>query len=727
MKITWKKALGAVLVLAMVISCLIGFAAAAQAAGSEVTVTDKYGYAFLATEENGQNMQALYYDMYLASETFAQGQVDLGDSMTIASFDLTEYGLSADEAVSVWKLFVLENPVYYWLSNTVSFSDTELQLNVHSDYADYSVRSGYDQQIADMISAFHAGITADMGEMEIALAAHDFIIDRIDYAYESDGTTPKTDSWAHSIVGAAASKGGVCECYAKTFMVLCLNNDVNCIMVTGSGNGEAHAWNLVEVDGSWYGVDVTWDDPTGGELTYGCFGMSEETLNAGHTADSSQSFGIDYLYDLPQVSASALQPVELYQDGVLVGTCKNIDDALSQMTDSTSTYTVELNMTGVTYEVNTAQWPTVQNIILKGIVSHYDNDYFTTTSLLLQSDVTLNSNLELHDISVRFAQDAIKMDLQHYALSTHGYYCSIGSWDHISGIFGLKAEQTPSAIRVYTTYSTEVYSEVDVHTVACEPGCEILMRRAATMEEASGTLRLDGFDPSDYAIGTYWVDGTNVGILFLSGEAGDIEIGSIRLKADGSLSQLMITNIFGKLEEFHNLTITGPIECEVFYTLLGQVQCQSTDMAGNVIDEWTEACDPWDLTGPIITVRDEESRDQLTVECGGITIAANMSKWDETGALTIKPLDVVRLAGGHRWNTALKVADEMKDNLGVRKFDAVIIASGNDFADALAGSYLSTVKNAPILLSWGKGGKFEYLDTDNIDYIKNNLAEGGTV
>ncbi len=89
--------------------------------------------------------------------------------------------------------------------------------------------------------------------------------------------------------------------------------------------------------------------------------------------------------------------------------------------------------------------------------------------------------------------------------------------------------------------------------------------------------------------------------------------------------------------------------------------------------------------------------------------------------------EVVRLAGSNRWNTALKVADEMKANLDVEKFDAIIIASGNGFADALAGSYLSTVKNAPILLSWGNGGKFEYLDTDNIDYIKANLAEGGTV
>ena len=122
---------------------------------------------------------------------------------------------------------------------------------------------------------------------------------------------------------------------------------------------------------------------------------------------------------------------------------------------------------------------------------------------------------------------------------------------------------------------------------------------------------------------------------------------------------------------------------------------------------------------------------------------ASITKWptsDESGVKTctcrrcqiqqkedISAPFALRLAGSNRWETALKVADEMKANLGLEKFDAIIIASGNDFADALAGSYLSTVKNAPILLGWGNGGKYVTLDEANIAYIKANLAENGTV
>ena len=83
----------------------------------------------------------------------------------------------------------------------------------------------------------------------------------------------------------------------------------------------------------------------------------------------------------------------------------------------------------------------------------------------------------------------------------------------------------------------------------------------------------------------------------------------------------------------------------------------------------------------------------------------------------------VRIAGRDRFETALLTADQMKKNLGIEKFDAVIVASGLDFADALAGSYLASTKNAPILLAYTKDSV-----NDGIrHYIRENLKEGGTV
>ena len=84
---------------------------------------------------------------------------------------------------------------------------------------------------------------------------------------------------------------------------------------------------------------------------------------------------------------------------------------------------------------------------------------------------------------------------------------------------------------------------------------------------------------------------------------------------------------------------------------------------------------------------------------------------------------VVRLSGATRYETGYKVADELKEQLSVEKFDAVVVATGKNFADALSGSYLAVVKNAPILLTNGKADNIAQLH----DYIRANVKAQGTV
>ena len=83
--------------------------------------------------------------------------------------------------------------------------------------------------------------------------------------------------------------------------------------------------------------------------------------------------------------------------------------------------------------------------------------------------------------------------------------------------------------------------------------------------------------------------------------------------------------------------------------------------------------------------------------------------------------EVVRLAGKDRYLTGFAVADYLKDILNVDKFDAVVIAYGQNFPDALTGSYLAAVKHAPILLTE------ESRDADVLVYLQQNLTSGGQV
>lgn len=86
-------------------------------------------------------------------------------------------------------------------------------------------------------------------------------------------------------------------------------------------------------------------------------------------------------------------------------------------------------------------------------------------------------------------------------------------------------------------------------------------------------------------------------------------------------------------------------------------------------------------------------------------------------------VNAMRLAGANRFETSFLIADQLKDNMKVEKFDCVIVSSGTTFADALPGSYLAAVKSAPIVLTNGSGAQEERTK----EYIKSVIKPGGTV
>jgi len=92
------------------------------------------------------------------------------------------------------------------------------------------------------------------------LKIHNALINSIEY----DSTLNKTNT--HNIYGALVQKSVVCEGYAKSFKYILDSFEIENILVSGTGTNssnktESHMWNYVKLNGNWYGVDVTWDDP----------------------------------------------------------------------------------------------------------------------------------------------------------------------------------------------------------------------------------------------------------------------------------------------------------------------------------------------------------------------------------------------------------------------------------------------------------------------------------
>ena len=82
---------------------------------------------------------------------------------------------------------------------------------------------------------------------------------------------------------------------------------------------------------------------------------------------------------------------------------------------------------------------------------------------------------------------------------------------------------------------------------------------------------------------------------------------------------------------------------------------------------------------------------------------------------------VTRIQGATAVQTSFKIADALKKQLGVEKFDAIILARSNNYPDALSGSSLAAEAKAPILMVNNS------VLTDTINYVNNNLKPGGTV
>ena len=88
---------------------------------------------------------------------------------------------------------------------------------------------------------------------------------------------------------------------------------------------------------------------------------------------------------------------------------------------------------------------------------------------------------------------------------------------------------------------------------------------------------------------------------------------------------------------------------------------------------------------------------------------------------TLKPVYLERIAGKNRYLTAMEAADVLFSKKGYTTYPNIVIASGLDYADALAGSYLAVRQSAPILLV-NSGSVNEVAG-----YVKAHLSSSGRV
>jgi transglutaminase/protease-like cytokinesis protein 3 len=102
-------------------------------------------------------------------------------------------------------------------------------------------------------------------------------------------------------------KTSVCQGYAALTYKMMTEASIPCRVISGMAGGQTHAWNIVYINGVWYNIDTTWDDPItdSGEQTllYKYFLKSEEVFEQDHIRDKEYQTK-KFLQDYPVSSES---------------------------------------------------------------------------------------------------------------------------------------------------------------------------------------------------------------------------------------------------------------------------------------------------------------------------------------------------------------------------------------------------------------------------------------
>lgn len=167
--------------------------------------------------------------------------------------DLSAYGLSVQELTEIFTRLTEEGKLPWYTLTNFSYSYNELTEKIveftpqSMDPKEYD-RALYAQRLAEVMDAcIFEGMTPE----QIALSVHDYLILNCIY----DESLKKNTGYDLLVNGST-----VCAGYTALYMDILNRVGIPCVSV--SSEPMEHTWNLVQLDGKWYHVDVTWDDPS---------------------------------------------------------------------------------------------------------------------------------------------------------------------------------------------------------------------------------------------------------------------------------------------------------------------------------------------------------------------------------------------------------------------------------------------------------------------------------
>lgn len=283
--------------------------------------------------------------------------------------DLGNNKINPDSMKRVWTAILSDNPEYFWSDSYEYVMDHSSQLiesltiisNLSAEEID--VRANEIDTVADnIINTMPEGLD-DYGVVKYF---HDWIVTNVTY----DITAPEHQN----IYSVFMGRRSVCAGYSKALQYLLDKKGIFSSYVTGEAVGRGpHAWNIVLMNGEYYYVDATRDDPNFIDDTpvednfvlYINFGVTTADIQSTHIIDES-------MVTYPVLTATKdnyfVRENRVYNLNGIIESSRLMND-LRDAADAGQTY----------YSVR-----------------------FTETEMMDQAIGMIESNTILHDYSIRF-------------------------------------------------------------------------------------------------------------------------------------------------------------------------------------------------------------------------------------------------------------------------------------------------------------------------------------
>lgn len=211
--------------------------------------------------------------------------------------DVSDLLISTETGTRIYQDVVNGNPELYFVTGTVRIecADTHILRFVPSYTETAALASAESSEMAAEIDRILACVDERMTDLEKALAVHEYFVRN----YEYDLTYSIYD-----IEGIFTQKTGVCQAYADGYSYI-MNKKLGIPCATLSSDALNHAWNILKINGQWYHVDVTWDDPIDdyfGASRHDYFLISDQVIRDEEHEHDSDDWTISWrnaYYDIP--------------------------------------------------------------------------------------------------------------------------------------------------------------------------------------------------------------------------------------------------------------------------------------------------------------------------------------------------------------------------------------------------------------------------------------------